>query len=125
VELWCTSGYVNTALKLVLSEVNVYLMNDRVRGVISHSTTTDFFGCVELQMVQDDLSELPLYQYTRDGQENVPHPSAVDLLPALTSVRSDLPHDDLSQVSCLDKVLYIYTSGTTGLPKAAVITHIR
>jgi len=76
-------------------------------------------------MVQDGLSELPLYQYTRDGQENVPHPTAVDLLPALTSVRSDLPHDDLSQVSCLDKMLYIYTSGTTGLPKAAVITHLR
>jgi len=109
----------------VLSEVNVYVMNGRVRGVILHATTADFFGCVELQMVQDDLSELPLYQYTRDGQEKVPHPTAVDLLPALTSVRSDLPHDDLSQVSCLDKVLYIYTSGTTGLPKAAVITHLR
>jgi len=52
-------------------------------------------------------------------------PSAVDLLSALESVRSDLPHNDLSRVSCHDKVLYIYTSGTTGLPKAAVITHMR
>lgn len=86
---------------------------------------TDFFGCVEFQMVQNDLSELALYQYTRDGQEKVLHPSAIDLLPALSSVRSDLPHDDLSQISCHDKVLYIYTSGTTGLPKAAVITHMR
>jgi acyl-coenzyme A synthetase/AMP-(fatty) acid ligase len=76
-------------------------------------------------MVQDDLSELPLYQYTRDGVEKVPHPSAIDLLPALASVRSDTPHDDLSQVSCQDRVLYVYTSGTTGLPKAAVITHMR
>jgi acyl-coenzyme A synthetase/AMP-(fatty) acid ligase len=94
-------------------------------GVTSHATTTDFFGCVELQVVQDNLSELPLYQYTRDGLEKVLHPSAIDLLPALASVESDLPHDDLSQISCHAKVLYIYTSGTTGLPKAAVITHMR
>lgn len=79
----------------------------------------------ELQMVQDDLRELPLYQYTRDGLKNVLLTSAVDLLPALTSVRSDPPHDVLSQVSCHDRILYIYTSGTTGLPKAAVITHQR
>jgi len=76
-------------------------------------------------MVRDDLSELPLYNYTRDDQAVVFLPSAVDLLSALESVRSDLPHNDLSRVSCHDKVLYIYTSGTTGLPKAAVITHMR
>jgi acyl-coenzyme A synthetase/AMP-(fatty) acid ligase len=76
-------------------------------------------------MAQDDVSELAVYQYTRDGLDKVPYPNAVDLLPALASVQSDPPHDELSQVSCHDRVLYVYTSGTTGLPKAAVITHMR
>jgi acyl-coenzyme A synthetase/AMP-(fatty) acid ligase len=76
-------------------------------------------------MVQDDLSGLPLYQYTHDGLDKVMLASAVDLLPALASVPSDPPRENLSPVSCHDRVLYIYTSGTTGLPKAAVITHLR